>query len=199
MTALRRVLRSIGDPTSANDACDSTNTTANADGSLFERAEALKDQISAITGGTTAPTGAGTPFVLSATVVSSTIPNNTQTSAAITSAASGALLIESITLETNSTGVAGPTNVEISTDNSLGLTGAGAPNALAAVSGLGANKTVNIRDAANEVVPFVLESGKKIFVHGDDAAGTGAGTVRITIAGRRITAGASIAVGGIGT
>lgn len=45
MTTLNRLLRAIGDPTSANDATDSTNVTANADGSLFERLEAIKDQI----------------------------------------------------------------------------------------------------------------------------------------------------------
>lgn len=45
MPALPRIVRAIGDPTSANDATDSTNVTANADGSLFERLEAIKDQI----------------------------------------------------------------------------------------------------------------------------------------------------------
>lgn len=142
----------------------------------------------------------GSQFVLSISVTSSAIPNNTQTAGAFTGAASGALLIEDIIFETNSTGIAGPTNLEITTDNVSGLTGADAPNILQAVSALGANKTVVCRvDSATKKLPFVLESGKKLFIDGDDGAGTGAGTARITIVARRLAAEATIAAGGIGT
>lgn len=172
---------------SANDASSTTATTANADGSVLERQEYVQAGLP------------GSPWVLSVTVTSSDIPNNTQTAGALTGAASGALLVEGMVIETGATGLAGPTNIEISTDNVKGLTGAGAPNVTTAISGLGANKTVNIRDASGEVVPFVLESGKKIYIDGDDGAGTGAGTARITFYGRRITANASLAAGGIGS
>lgn len=142
----------------------------------------------------------GSQFALSIAVTSSAIPNNTQTAGAITDAASAAMLIEDIIFETDNTGVAGPTNLELTTDNAKGLTGAAAPNILQAVSGLGANKSVVARvTSTTKVLPFVLESGKKLYLDGDDGAGTGAGVLRITLVGRRLAAGASLAAGGIGT
>lgn len=138
-------------------------------------------------------TDVGTTFVVVKTFTSSSIPNNTQTGGALTTAATGALVCESIILQTNSTGLAGPTNIEISTDNVKGLTGAAAPNILKAVSALGANKTVVLGfDASSEVLPLYLESGKKLYIDGDDGAGTGAGTVDVVMTFRRVAAGASI-------
>ncbi len=177
----------------SNDADNSSASdlvVSNADGSIVERLEELR----------TVMTQAGTPFPLQVTVVSSTIPNNTQTAGAITGAASGAIVIEDIILETGTTGVAGPTNLEFTTDNVSGLTGAAAPNVLQAVSALGANKTVVCKTSSTtKILPFTLESGKKLYLDGDDGAGTGAGTVRITLLCRRVAAGASLAAGGIGT
>lgn len=134
----------------------------------------------------------GNIIVAEATVVCSGIPNNTQTGGAITGAASGNLLIEDIIFETDSTGLAAPTNIEISVDNVSGLTGAAAPLLLEGIASFGANLTVSKKDTTY-FIPFTLETGKKIFIHGDDAAGTGTGEVRITIVARAISVGATLA------
>lgn len=127
------------------------------------------------------------------TVTSSNIPNNTQAAGGLLATVTGTMILERIILQTDSTGIAAPTNLEFSTDNAKGLTGAGAPNATVAVSALGANKTVNVFDAANEVVPIYFETGKKLYVHGDNAAGTGAGTMDVIMYFRRVSADASVA------
>lgn len=136
---------------------------------------------------------AGTQFVIQSTVVSSSIPNNTQTGGAITGAASGVVVVEQMIFETGTTGVAAPTNIEISTDNVSGLTGAAAPHILQAVSGLGANKTIVGTSVSGAKLPFTLESGKKVYIDGDDAAGTGAGVLRITMICRRVAATSTLA------
>lgn len=139
-------------------------------------------------------TEAGTQFTIVKTFTSSSIPNNTQTGGALTTASSGTLILRNLILQTNSTGLAGPTNIEISTDNAKGLTGAAAPNILKAVSGLGANKTVVCGfDASGETLPLYLEDGKKLYIDGDDAAGTGAGTVDVIMTFERVSDGATIA------
>lgn len=163
-----------------NNAFASTSVVGNADGSVLERLEYLSTQ-------------SGTPLIITKTITSSAIPNNTQAGGALTGAASGGLVLEKIILQTDGTGVVAPTNIEISTDNAKGLTGAGGPNVTTAVSGLGANKTVNLHDASGEVLPLYLETGKKLYIHGDDAAGTGAGTVDVVMYFRRVTDGATIA------
>lgn len=136
---------------------------------------------------------AGQVFVIQSTVTSSSIPNNSQTAGAITGASSGAVVVEQMVFETDATGLAAPTNIEITTDNAKGLTGAGAPNLLPATSDLGGNKTIVGTSVSGAKLPFTLESGKKVYIHGDDAGGTGAGTVRITMHCRRLTDGANIA------
>lgn len=141
----------------------------------------------------------GSQFAVSINVTSSAIPNNTQTSADFC-VASGNVMVEDIILETDATGIAGPTNIEISTDNAKGLTGAGAPSILQAVSALGANKTVVCRvTSTTKAIPLVLETGKKLFIHGDDLGGSGAGVTRITLVCRRLSAEGSIVAGGIGS
>lgn len=134
----------------------------------------------------------GDVIVATSTVVSSGIPNNTQTGGAITAAASGDILVEDIIFNTNGTGLANPTNIEISSDNTNGLTGAGGPIFVEVIASFGANKSVSKKDATSHGFPFVLKSGKKLFIHGDDAAGTGAGTAVITIVGKALTVGASL-------
>lgn len=134
----------------------------------------------------------GTQFTVRSDVTSSQIPNNTQTGGAITGAASGQLLILDILLNTDSTGLAGPTNIEFSVDNTNGATGAAAPIFLEAVSALGANATESKKDATSHTLPMLLESGAKLYIHGDDAAGTGAGVANITILCQRVDLGASL-------
>jgi hypothetical protein len=138
-------------------------------------------------------TKAGSAFIIQSTVTSADIPNNTQTGAAITGACSGSVMVEEIVLETDGTGLAGPTNIRLSTDNANGLTGKANPLLSQAVSGLGANKTIQSATATLHKLPFLLESGKKLYVDGDDAAGTGAGTCRVSIRCRRVGDGDSLA------
>ena len=135
----------------------------------------------------------GTLLPIVVTVVSSSIPNNTQTGGAITGAASGNLILEEILINTDATGVVNPTNLEFSTDNVSGNTGAGDPIALEAVAALGANVSESKKDFTSHSLPMLLESGKKVFIHGDDAAGTGAGVATITLMFRRAADGATIA------
>jgi hypothetical protein len=130
------------------------------------------------------------------TVVSSGIPNNTQTGGTIFTA-TGDVLIEDITFNTGTTGLANPTNIEISTNNVAGKTGAAAPIFVEVISSFGANLTVSKKEATSHTLPMLLESGKSLFIHGDDAAGTGAGTATITLIGKAITAGASVAASNI--
>jgi len=146
--------------------------------------------IAAVGGGVDA---AGTPLVVSSVVTSSSIPNNTQTAGAITGAASGDLLLTEICLSQDATGLAGPTNLEFSTDNVKGATGAGAPIFLEAIAALGANTSESKKDATSHTLPLQIESGKKIFIHGDDGAGTGGGVTDITFVFERITQDATIA------
>lgn len=135
----------------------------------------------------------GSQLVIVVDVNSSLIPNNTQTAGAITGAADGILVLEDICISTDATGFAGPTNIEISTDNVYGATGAGAPLMLEAVAGLGANISWVIGDATTSELPTQIESGKKLYIHGDNGAGTGDKHQKITLFFRRVTAGATIA------
>jgi len=135
----------------------------------------------------------GTYFTTTSTVVSSSIPNNTQTAGAITGAAGADLVLHDILIDTDATGLAAPTNIEFSTDNVSGATGAGAPIFLEAIAALGANASESKKDATSHLLPYRLESGKKIFIHGDDAAGTGAGVATVTLVWQRTTAGGTIA------
>src|SRR5919109_2905001 len=97
-------------------------------------------------------------FAVEITVTSSAIPNNAQTGGAITAAAVGDVLVDDIILETDSTGLAGPTNINFTTNNAKGLTGASNPVVAQAVSGLGANKTISCKaEATTKHFPFVIE------------------------------------------
>lgn len=135
----------------------------------------------------------GSYIVIHSDVTSSSIPNNTQTSAAITGTSSGKLLLIDIYINTDSIGLAGPTNIEFSTDNTNGKTGADAPIVLEVIAGLGASLNWDASsDATTEYLPLYLESGKKIYIHGDDGAGTGSGHAYITMVFQRIDDGAFI-------
>ena len=87
--------------------------------------------IAAVGGGVDA---SGTKLNVTSTVTSSNIPNNTQTAGAITGAASGDLLLTEISISTDSTGLAAPTNLELSVDNAKGVTGAGSSASLLRVN-----------------------------------------------------------------
>lgn len=165
-----------------DNAADTSTIVSNADGSVLERLEFLQTEQS------------GSYILVQSDVTSSSIPNNTQTAGAITGVSSGALLLINIYANTDSTGLAGPTNFEFSVNNTNGLTGAAGPFAVEQVAGLGASLCWNAEtDATSNSLPLYLETGKKVFIHGDDGAGTGTGHAYITMVFQRVTDGATIA------
>ncbi len=130
---------------------------------------------------------AGTTFTIKKTLVSSAI---VQAGVDVTGASSvGALTITDIVLQTNGTGLAAGTNLTLETDNANGI----AVFFSTAVSGLGANKTINLDTASVTKIRTVLESGKKIIAKMTAADGTGAGTVDVYLTFRRHANGATIA------
>jgi len=135
----------------------------------------------------------GSKFIVVIDVNSHLLPNGTQTGAAITGASTGALILENISISTDATGFAGPTNIELTCDNTYGLTGANGILMLEAVTGLGANLCWTLDEATSEELPFHLESGKKLFMHGDDGAGTGDKLQKVILYFIRVDAGANIA------
>lgn len=190
--------------------------TEMADNSLYDllgaasKTDAISDTLAGTAGIATYPAGAAPAnavslaevlrdvherqtFVTVSAVTSSSIPNNTQTAGAITGAAAGALWIEEVVFQCDGTGFAAPTNIELSTDNAKGPTGAGAPIFLEVIGSFGANARVGIEDATSEEFPYYLETGKKVFIHGDDGAGTGAGVCDVIMKWTPETAGATIA------
>lgn len=124
-----------------------------------------------------------------------TVPNNVQAAAGLLATATGGdVLIEAIIWQRGATNFVGPTNYEFSTDNIAGLTGAAAPNGVALLAKFNANKTGILSiDGATKQIPFVLESGKKLYIHGDDAATSAGGTTNFYIKYRRLAAGAYLA------
>ncbi len=174
---------------------DSAAVAAQADGSNLERLEYLQVDTAAII---VDFTNSGSYLIIQADVLSSAILNNTQSgSSAITGAASGTLLLIDIYISLDSTGWnhdTPPTNFEISCDNVKGLTGADAPIVLEVSGSFGANTTFQASvDGDTKLVPFVLESGKKLYFHGDDDTGTGGGTGTITMVFQRVSDAATIA------
>lgn len=132
----------------------------------------------------------GESFVVTVSVTSSSIPNNTQTGGAITGGCLGYVLVEDIIIQTDATGLAAPTNIQISCDNTNGLTGATTILYEDAIADLGANKTVIV--SATGTFPMVLEPSSKLYIHGDDAAGTGAGVAYMYIKCRRVIDGSNL-------
>ena len=121
------------------------------------------------------------------------IDNNTQGAGNTLCTAAGDVYIEDVALAKDATALTGPDNVEVTSNNVYGLTGVNAPHAVASIALLGANENINGAGfAGTAFVPFVLENGKKIYLHGDTAAGTSAGAVRFTVVGRALSAGGSL-------
>lgn len=151
---------------SANNEFASTLVAANADGSIIERQEYIQGRIAAVA--TDINSAVKTTVIADGT----TIPNNSQAAAGLLATASGgAVLIEDIIVQRGADNFVGPTNYEFTTDNVAGLTGAAAPNVVMILAKFNAAKTsVASLDGTTKQLPFVLESGKKLYIHGDDAA-----------------------------
>lgn len=129
----------------------------------------------------------GSSFIVKKDLISSNI---VQTTVDITGAASGALYLEEILFETDGTGLAAGTNIEVQTDNGVGL----ATVCSETVANLGADKTV--KGSAGSVLAFAglhLLTTKKLVMDVTVADCTGAGVLTTTLIFKRITAGATIA------
>ena len=137
-------------------------------------------------------TGIGSVVAIQSNVTSSSIPNNAQTGP-ITVASTGVWILEEIITETDAVGWAAPANIEFSTDNAFGLTGAAAPIGLEAMAAFAANLTNSSKDWTTSALPCTIEAGSVIYIHGDTLAGTGTGDGNVTMILRRVTAGATIA------
>lgn len=100
----------------------------------------------------------------------------------------GDLVITDVILKTDGTGLATGTNFVLSVTNSNGdLT-----LLSTAVSGLGANKTVDLANATVSGMQTVLEVGKKVTFECTGSACTGAGTVDVYLKLERLRQGASV-------
>lgn len=131
---------------------------------------------------------AGYPVAFFATKLDTTIQNNTQAAGGIICTATGGhVLIDEVVLAKDSTALTGPTNLRLSTNNTYGDTGAADPVLAIAVASVTA--TTRIAGLGTAVwstlkMPFVLESTKALYIHGDDAAGTSGGNYLICVRGR---------------
>lgn len=138
-------------------------------------------------GATATATGVGTVFTTVSTVTSSSI---TTTGVDITGVSSGgALELVNMFVQTNSTGLATGTLLNIVSNNVKGLL----LFFSTVITGLGANKTLTLAQGSVVGAGFVLESGKKLTAKSTVLDCTGAGTVDIYCVWRRVTAGATIA------
>jgi len=123
-----------------------------------------------------------------------TIPNNSQAAAGLLATATGgAVMIEEIIWQRGATSFTTATNYEFSTDNTNGLSGAAAPVGVALSAKFAANNTgVLSLDGTTKQLPFVLESGKKLYIHGDDNTTGAGGTTDFYIKYKRLAAAASL-------
>jgi hypothetical protein len=174
---------------SANNLFASTNVVGNADGSMIERQEYAQTQLATLL--------ALGPEAIKKTSIAdgTTVPNNAQAAAGLLATATGgAVLITDIIVQRGATNFAGATNYEFTTDNVNGLTGAAAPNVVMIAAKFAANKTsVASLDGTTKQVPFVLESGKKLYIHGDDGATSAGVATDFYILYKGLAAGAVLA------
>ncbi|MFZ3132768.1 MAG: hypothetical protein WA125_17105 [Desulfosporosinus sp.] len=123
------------------------------------------------------------------------IPNNNQAvGGLLATATGGAVMVEDIIVQRGAVNAAGPTNYRFSTDNVNGLTGKTAPFGSMILAKFNAQLTSILSvDGVVKQLPYILESGKKLYIDGDDAATTGAVATDFYIKYKRLAAGASLA------
>ena len=142
---------------------------------------------------------AGTSFWRTFTVLSSDL---TVAHQSLSSVASGDLIVEACILQTDTTGIVGPTNFEIGVSGET--YGLNLP-LVEAVSNLGASALriaphpAGNADTTNDnfmtvtaAVPFVLQAGDNLTYGGSSAVGTGAGICLIAIKFTRVVDNADI-------
>ena len=130
----------------------------------------------------------GTTFVVKKSVTSSTVLT---TGIDLTGVSSGGeIAIEAIIFQTDGTGFATATNIEVRTDNAKGAVLLCAE----AVASLGASVTVNMLYSGVTVFhPMVLESGKKVTINATVMNAGGSGVCDVRLICRRLAAGAALA------
>jgi len=143
----------------------------------------------------------GSEFWISKTIVSSTLLTTAQD---LTGTATGRLYVKQIIVKSDATGLVGPTNFEILSNNAKGLvnifveTVANLASAVKThvLNGAGINADTTTVDGVASVtaVPTILEAGKKLQYIGTGSAGTGAGTVDVFVLLQRIDEGAELSV-----
>lgn len=140
--------------------------------------------------------GVGSSFWVSKTITSSALLTTAQD---LTGVSTGRLYVKQVIVKTDSTGLAGATNLEILSNNAKGLLNI----AVAAVSGLGGTKTKVLVGGSDDSTTddnffeitgrgTILEAGKKLQYIGTGSAGTGAGTVDVHVLLERLDEGATL-------
>ena len=174
----------------ANNLYNSDTVVANANGSMVERQEFIQDAVADV------QTRADEVTVkLTAFADTTTVPNNSQAAAGLLgTATAGAIMIEDIVVQRGATNAAGPTNYRFSTDNVNGPTGKASPFGTMLLATWNAQLiSTLVIDGTIKQLPYILESGKKLYVDGDDAATTGAVKTDVYIKYKPVVAGASLA------
>lgn len=124
-------------------------------------------------------------WITKSTVTSSEIPDGSGVdaqTAPIATVSTGGAWLSDIIVQTDATGLAAPTNIEISIDNSKGAyTDESEPICVEVIGSFGANVTFVKSDLDTDNLPVYVEAGKSVYIHGDDAGGTGAGTADVIL------------------
>lgn len=138
------------------------------------------------------PSAQGTPvgseFWLKMPVVCNTITSASPVN--LTTVAEGELAIIDVILKTDSTGLAGATNIQIKVDNADGQ----AVVLEETVANLGANKTITLPSASVSGKETILEVDKKIQIQATGSDGTGAGVVNVYVRLQRLSSRSTIDV-----
>lgn len=113
----------------------------------------------------------------------------TSTPIAITEYATGDLYIDNVIVSTDSTGLATGTALEIKVESpTYGL----ATFFSTAISGLGANKTIDLNTASVAKQHVVLRNGERLVANCTTLACTGSGKAKIDVIFKKATQGANI-------
>src|SRR3990167_7788244 len=137
----------------------------------------------------------GKPVSKVGSLADTAITNNTQAAGNTLCTASGDVLIEDVIVSKDGTALTGPTNLEVTSDNVYGDTGVNDVVALIAAATVAATTRIAASGTSTWStlkLPMVLESTKKLYLHGDDAAGTSGGNTRYAVIGRALSAGGAL-------
>lgn len=126
-------------------------------------------------------------IVVEKDVVSSSLA--TSTTVALTDYATGDLYVDNVLVSTDSTGLAAGTNLEIKVESpTYGL----ATFFSTAISGLGANKTIDLNTASVAKQHVILRNGERLVANCTTAVCTGDGVAKISVLFKKVTQGAAI-------